>query len=150
MDKEMLFEKLRSLELSVEELKVQSKRAKENISKSYLNKVKYLVTGISYAVTDLGQKLISLNEGKIFNNVILEKPINARDVFVKLGETKIIPGGIVPYLKQLITMVNEDSLDVNSVIEVLPSIEEYIFYLESFLKGRELGKEEEKDRIDII
>ena len=147
MDKEVLFEKIKTLKENLSELKTSASRAKENISKVYTEQVKYLLTGISYLVTDIGQKVIAMNVGKVFNNVILELPLNARDVFVKLGETRIIPIEAVPNLKKLITSANKNTVDMEFVSKAIPSVEEFIFYINSFLKGTELYKESDEDRV---
>jgi len=147
MNKQVLLDRLTSLSEKLSELKKASKRALENLSDNYLNRVKYLISGISFVTTDIGKDIISMNEGKVLNDILLEAPVNARDVFVKLGETKIIPSSAVPYLKQMLTMSRAQKIDTNAVIKALPSIEEFIFYTKSFLEGTELYKENAEDRI---
>ncbi len=149
MDKKFLLEKLQSLGKNLSELRDAIKRAKENTSKVYVDQVTYLVSGISYMVTDIGHKLITMNQGKTFNNIILEEAVNVRDVFVKLGEAKIIPGETVPYLKKLITMANTNKVDIDLVIKSIPQIEEYISYIKAFLHGVELGKEEDEEEFEV-
>jgi len=147
MHNKVLVDRLKLLSEKFSDLKEATKKTTENVSDYYMNRVKYLVSGISFVITDIGKDFISINEGKVFNNVLLEAPVNASDVFVKLGETKIIPGKAVPYLKQILTMSRTQKIDIKSVANALPSIEEFIFYMKSFLEGSELYKQDADERV---
>ena len=136
MYKEDLLGKLRSLENNLLKLQKFSWKSKESSKKHHIDQVKYYVSGISYATAEIGQKIVAMNKGKMFNNVILEEPVNVMDVFVKLGEVKIISGKTVPYLKKLLSMTRANRVDIDLVIESIPQIEEYILNLKSFIKGK--------------
>lgn len=136
MYKEDLLNELRSLEKNLLKLQKLSWKSKESSKKHDIDQVKYFVSGISYSTAEIGQKIVSMNQGKMFNNVILEEPVNVMDVFVKLGEVKIISGKTVPYLKKLLTMTRANRVDIDFVTEAIPHVEEYILNLKEFLKCR--------------
>lgn len=141
MDKEYILERVEILEQNLSEFKDAVKRAKENTAKAYLDRVKYMVNGLSIVVTDIGHKFIGMHEGQEINGIPLEKPMNVRDIFVKLGEVGIIPGKAVPQLKKLITVANSNTVDLKDIGEAVPSIEVFIFYIRTFLRGVELTDE---------
>ncbi|MBA7598727.1 hypothetical protein ES703_05748 [subsurface metagenome] len=136
MYKEDLLNELRSLEKNLLKLQKLSWKSKESSKKHVIDQVKYFVSGISYSTAEIGQKIVSMNQGKMFNNVILEEPVNVMDVFVKLGEVKIISGKTVPYLKKLLTMTRANRVDIDFVTEAIPHVEEYILNLKAFIKGK--------------
>jgi uncharacterized protein YutE (UPF0331/DUF86 family) len=141
MDKEYILERLDILEQNLSEFKDAVKRAQENALRAYLDRVKYMVNGLSIVVTDIGHKFIGMNEGRTINGVILEKPMNVRDIFVKLGEVNIIPGKAVPQLKKLIHVANVNTVDIKDISETVPAVEVFIFYIRTFLRGVELTDE---------
>ena len=100
-----------------------------------------MVKGLSIVVTDIGHKFIVKNEGKTINGVILESPLNVRDIFVKLGEVQIIPGKSVPHLKQIIKIASSNTVNLDDVTRALPSVEVFIFFLKTYLKGVDLSDE---------
>ncbi|MCK4396833.1 hypothetical protein KAW96_09625 [candidate division WOR-3 bacterium] len=136
MNKEDLLKELRSLEKNLLKLQKLSWKSKENSKKHDIDQVKYFVSGISYSTAEIGQKIVAMNQGKMFNNIILEEPVNVMDVFVKLGEVKIISGSTVPYLKKLLTMTRANRVDIDLVTEAIPHVEEYILNLKEFLRCR--------------
>ena len=149
MEGRVFLEKLDALGEKAKELKEAVKTAQKNLSRDQIDRVKYLVHGISYVVTNISQEFIGMNLGKTINNILLEAPINARDIFVKLGEVQLIPGEIVPHLKKLITMANTNTIDLNAVNQAIPSIEELIFYIKHFIEGVDVS-EEEKEKVELI
>jgi hypothetical protein len=149
MDKEYILERLEILGQNHSEFKDALKRAQDNPSRAHIDRVKYMVNGLSIVVTDIGHKFISMHEGRKINGVLLERPLNVRDVFVKLGEVGIIPGKAVPQLKKLITVANSDTVDLKDIGEVTPSVEVFIFYIKTFLKGVELT-DEVVEEIELI
>lgn len=136
MNKEDLLKELRSLEKNLLKLQKLSWKSKESSKKHDIDQVKYFVSGISYVTAEIGQKIVAMNQGKMFNNIILEEPVNVMDVFVKLGEVKIISGKTVPYLKKLLTMTRANRVDIDFVTEAIPHVEEYILNLKEFLRCR--------------
>jgi len=136
MNKEDLLKELRSLEKNLLKLQKLSWKSKESSKKHDIDQVKYFVSGISYTTAEIGQKIVAMNQGKMFNNIILEEPVNVMDVFVKLGEVKIISGSTVPYLKKLLTMTRANRVDIDLVTEAIPHVEEYILNLKEFLRCR--------------
>ncbi len=136
MNKEDLLKELRSLEKNLLKLQKLSWKSKESSKKHDIDQVKYFVSGISYTTAEIGQKIVAMNQGKMFNNIILEEPVNVMDVFVKLGEVKIISGSTVPYLKKLFTMTRANRVDIDLVTEAIPHVEEYILNLKEFLRCR--------------
>lgn len=134
MNKEDLLKELRSLEKNLLKLQKLSWKSKESSKKHDIDQVKYFVSGISYTTAEIGQKIVAMNQGKMFNNIILEEPVNVMDVFVKLGEVKIISGKTVPYLKKLLTMTRANRVDIDLVTEAIPHVEEYILNLKEFLR----------------
>ncbi len=149
MDKAYILERLDILANNHSEFKDALKRAQDNPIRPHIDRVKYMINGLSIVVTDIGHKFISMNEGQRINNVLLERPLNVRDVFVKLGEVNIIPGKAVPQLKKLITVANSDTVDLKDISEVTPAIEVFIFYIKTFLKGVELS-DEVMEEIELI
>ncbi len=141
MENEYILERLETLNGTLIELKNAVKRAEENTVRRYVDRVKYMVNGLSIVVTDIGHKFIAENEGKIINGVILESPLNVRDIFVKLGEVQIIPGKSVPHLKQLIKIASSNTVNLDDVTRALPSVEVFIFFLKTYLKGVDLSDE---------
>lgn len=138
MNKEDLLKELRSIEKNLLKLQKLSWKSKESSKKHDIDQVKYFVSGISYATAEIGQKIVAMNQGKMFNNIILEEPVNVMDVFVKLGEVKIISGSTVPYLKKLLTMTRANRVDIDLVTKAIPQIEEYILNLKKFLSGKSI------------
>lgn len=149
MDKEYIFERLDILAKNHAEFKDALKRAQDNPIRSHVDRVKYMVNGLSIVVTDIGHKFISMHEGQRINGVLLERPLNVRDVFVKLGEVGIIPGKAVPQLKKLITVANADTVELKDISEVTPAVEVFIFYIKTFLKGVELT-DEAMEELELI
>ncbi len=141
MENEYILERLETLNGTLVELQDAVKRAEENTVRKYVDHVKYMVNGLSIVLTDIGHKFIVKNEGKIINGVILESPMNVRDIFVKLGEVQIIPGKSVPHLKQLIKIASSNTVNLDDVTRALPSVEVFIFFLKTYLKGVDLSDE---------
>lgn len=149
MDKAYILERLDILEQNLTEFKGALKRARENPARAYVDRVKYLVNGLSIVVTDIGHRFIGMHEGREINGMLLERPMNVRDIFVKLGEVNIIPGKAVPQLKKLITVANSNTVDIKDISEAVPAVEVFIFYIRTFLRGVELT-EEVVEEIELI
>jgi uncharacterized protein YutE (UPF0331/DUF86 family) len=145
----LLMEKIDSLGENLADLKEAVKKAKQDQSRNYVHQVQYLLNGVSFRITDVGNELIKLNEGRVFKKTVLEQPMNVRDVFVKLGEVGIISGKIVPYLKKIITMANGNGFSLESVSKTIPYVKEYLFYLKAFLEGTDMTDMKEED-VEVI
>lgn len=149
MRDDVILAKLENLSKKVKEIKTAVVRTQENTSRSYLDHLKYLVSGLSYVITDIGNDFMTMNVGKMVNDVVLEKPINARDIFVKLGEAQIIPGKAVAHIKRLLTLANTQTLDIKVVSEALPSVEVFVFYIKTFMSGVDLS-DEATEELELI
>jgi uncharacterized protein YutE (UPF0331/DUF86 family) len=149
MDEEYILERLDILAQNLSEFKDALKRAQENSSRVHVDRVKYMINGLSIVVTDIGHRFISMHEGRTINGMLLERPLNVRDIFVKLGEVGIIPGKAVPQLKKLITVANSNTVDLKDIGQATPAVEVFIFYIKTFLKGTEFT-EEVVEEIELI
>jgi len=149
MDGVKFLAKLDSLDKNLRILKDAVQTAEQKMTKEYIAKVGYLVNGMSYMLTEVGRRFIAMNIGETINDVVVEPPLNARDIFVKLGEIKIIPTKAVPHLNRLITQANANKVDIKEVGLAMPSIELFIFYVKHFMEGVDLFGEEVEE-VEVI
>jgi uncharacterized protein YutE (UPF0331/DUF86 family) len=140
-----IINKLNNLNKKAKDLKDAVKRARENRNRSYVDHVSYLVKGMSYIISDIGNQFFTLNIGRTINKVVIEKPLNLRDIFVKLGEAQIIPGNAVPHLNRLITMANNNTVDLDEVDKAIPALEVLVFYIKTFFDGIDFSDEAEEE-----